>query len=112
MNVSPGAILFILVGIIDLAAGLWAYLGPIEEHGAPRGFKNMSKTWHGRGTVCAALPVGIVFLSLGLASSVDSDGARQLFLYLAFAALLAALFFLLRAPNAIRPHWLKETPQV
>src|SRR5437667_2122644 len=112
MNVSPGAILLIVVGLIDLAAGLWAYLGPLEDYGAPRGFKNISKTWHGRGTVCASLPLGVMFLSLGLGAGVDGDGLRQLFLYLAGAALLAALIFLLRAPNAIRPHWLRETPPV
>jgi hypothetical protein len=112
MDIAPGALLLMVFGIFDIAAGLWAYLGPPEDHGAPRGFKNIAKTWHGRGSVCAALPAGVFFLSLGLAAVVADDTLRRAFVYVAVLAVLAALLFLFRAPAAVKPAWLKEKPQV
>ena len=108
MNLQPVALLLIVMGLLEIGAGLWAYLGPLEPYGAPRGFKNMGKTWHGRGSVCAALPAGVFFLFLGLGATVDDDTLRRLLLYVAGISLLLALFFLLRAPAQVRPQWLLE----
>lgn len=110
MDISPGALLLIAFGIFDIGAGLWAYLGPPEDHGAPRGFKSMGKTWHGRGSVCAALPAGIFFLCLGLAAVVADDTLRRAFVYVAILAVVAATLFLFRAPAAVRPAWLRDKP--
>jgi hypothetical protein len=110
MNIPPGALLFLVFGIFDIAAGLWAYLGPPEEHGAPRGYKNMGRTWHARGAICAAIPAGVFFMMLGLATIEEDDTLRRLFLYVGGIALLTALLFLFRAPLRIRPAWLREPP--
>ncbi|MFY9615739.1 MAG: hypothetical protein WAT58_10110 [Candidatus Dormiibacterota bacterium] len=107
MTIPPGALIFIVFGIIDIAAGLWAYMGTLEEDGAPKGFKNIHRTWHGRGSVCAAIPGGIFFLMLGLATVVQGDTLRQLFLYLAGLSLLTALFFMVRAPARVQPAWMR-----
>jgi len=56
----------------------------------------------------AALPAGVFFLFLGLGATVDDDTLRRLLLYVAGISLLLALFFLLRAPAQVRPHWLLE----
>jgi len=110
MNIPLGAWLLLFFGLFDISAGLWAYLGPPEEHGAPRGFRDIGKTWHGRGTVCAALPAGVFFLSLGLATIVEVDILRRVFLVAAVIAVITALVFLFRAPRGVRPHWLRDAP--
>jgi hypothetical protein len=112
MNIPPGAWLLLLFGLFDISAGVWAYLGPLEEHGAPRGYRNIGKTWHGRGAVCAALPAGVFFLTLGLAAIVEVDLLRRVFLGLAVIGLITALVFLFRAPRSVHPHWLRDAPQV
>jgi hypothetical protein len=112
MNIPPGAGLLLLFGLFEISAGLWAYLGPPEENGAPRGFRNIGKTWHGRGSVCAALPAGVFFVSLGLAATVELDTLRRLFVAIAVVAIITALVFLFRAPRSVRPRWLRDSPQV
>jgi hypothetical protein len=112
MTLTLGALLFIVFGLLDLGAGLWAYFGPLEADGAPRGFKNMGKTWHGRGSVCASLPAGIFFLCLGLGAAFDNDALRTLFLYFAGVSVIAAIVFLFRSPAWARPAWLRDKPQV
>ena len=108
MNIPPGALLFLAFGFFDIAAGLWAYLRPPEEHGAPKGFKNMGRTWHARGAVCAALPAGAFFILVGLAIIVGDDTLRRLFLYVGGVSMVTAVFFLFRAPLRIRPAWLRQ----
>ncbi|MDP9326545.1 MAG: hypothetical protein M3O87_08460 [Candidatus Dormibacteraeota bacterium] len=107
MNIPPGALIFIVFGIIDIAAGLWAYMGTLEAYGAPKGFRNMARSWHGRGSVCAAIPGGLFFLMLGLSTAVEGETLRRLFLYLAGISLLSAVFFLLRAPAGVQPAWMR-----
>ncbi len=107
MDIPPGAIIFIVLGLVDIAAGLWAYLGTVEEHGAPRGFRNIRRTWHGRGSVCAALPSGVFFVMLGLITVVRSETLRTAFLVLGGLALLTALFFLVRPPVQVWPAWMR-----
>jgi len=107
MNIPPGALIVIVFGIVDIAAGLWAYMGTLEEYGAPRGFRNIARTWHGRGSVCAAIPGGVFFLMLGLSTAVEGDTLRRLFIYLGGVSLLAALFFLVRAPERVQPAWMR-----
>jgi hypothetical protein len=107
MNIPPGALIFIVFGIVDIAAGLWAYMGTLEEYGAPKGFRNIARTWHGRGSVCAAIPGGVFFLMLGLATVVEGDTLRRLFIYVGAISLLTALFFLIRAPERVQPAWMR-----
>jgi hypothetical protein len=107
MDIPPGAILFIAFGIFDIGGGLWAYLGNLEEHGAPRGFRNIARSWHGRGSVCAAIPAGVFFMMLGLTTVVTDETLRRVFLYVGGVSVLIAVFFLLRAPESVWPGWMR-----
>jgi hypothetical protein len=112
MTLSLGGVVLVLFGLVDLAAWMWAYFGPVSESGAPRGFGNIDRTWHGRGSVCAALPAGVFFLCLGLGSLVDGDALRTLLFYIAVASLAAAVLFLFRAPQWARPAWMRQPSRV